>query len=124
MDNLFYAVPAMGVIGLLYTLIKFNWVNRQDAGSDRMKEISNYIAEGAMAFLKAEWKILGYFVVIVALLLAVLSRTNPHSHWSISIAFILGAICSATAGFIGMKAATKANVRTTQAAKTSLAKAL
>ena len=125
MDNLlFYAVPAMGIIGLLYTLIKFNWVGKQDAGNDRMKEISNYIAEGAMAFLKAEWKILGYFVVIVALLLGFLSQTNSHSHWSISIAFILGAICSATAGYIGMKAATKANVRTTQAAKTSLAKAL
>ena len=125
MDNLlFYAVPAMGIIGLLYTLIKFQWVSKQDAGSDRMKEISNYIAEGAMAFLKAEWKILGYFVVIVALLLGFMSQSNPHSHWSIAVAFILGAICSATAGYIGMKAATKANVRTTQAAKTSLSKAL
>jgi K(+)-stimulated pyrophosphate-energized sodium pump len=125
MDKLlFYAVPAMGLIGLIYTLFKFKWVGRQDAGSDRMKEISNYIAEGAMAFLRAEWKILAYFVVIVALLLGFLSQTNEHSHWSIAIAFILGAICSATAGYIGMKAATKANVRTTQAAKTSLAKAL
>ena len=125
MDNLlFYAVPAMGVVGLLYTLIKFNWVSKQDAGSDRMKEISTYIAEGAMAFLKAEWKILFYFVLIVAALLAVMSRSNAHSHWSIAIAFILGAISSATAGYIGMRAATKANVRTTQAAKTSLAKAL
>ena len=68
-DLLFYAVPAMGIVGLLYTLLKFNWVSKQDAGNDRMKEISTYIAEGAMAFLKAEWKILGYFVVIVALLL-------------------------------------------------------
>lgn len=125
MENLlFYAVPAMGLLGLLYTLIKFNWVNKQDAGSDRMKEISNYIAEGAMAFLKAEWKILGYFVVIVALLLGFMSQTNTHSHWSIAVAFILGAVASATAGYIGMKAATKANVRTTQAAKTSLSKAL
>ncbi len=124
MDKLIYAVPAMGVIGLLYTLIKFKWVSDQDAGSDRMKEISNYIAEGAMAFLKAEWKILGYFVVIVAILLAIMSQSNPNSHWSIAVAFILGAISSATAGYIGMKAATKANVRTTQAAKTSLSKAL
>ena len=125
MDKLlFYAVPAMGVIGLLYTLIKFNWVSKQDAGDSRMKEISNYIAEGAMAFLKAEWKILAYFVVIVALLLGFMSQTNTHSHWSIAVSFVLGAICSATAGYIGMKAATKANVRTTQAAKTSLAKAL
>jgi K(+)-stimulated pyrophosphate-energized sodium pump len=124
MNNLIYLVPAMGLIGLIYTLIKFNWVSAQDSGSDRMKEISNYIAEGAMAFLKAEWKILGYFVVIVGLLLAVMASANPESHWSIAIAFILGAVFSATAGYIGMKVATKANVRTAQAARTSLSKAL
>ncbi len=122
--QLFYAVPAMGIIGLLYTFIKFNWVAKQDAGNDRMKEISNYIAEGAMAFLKAEWKVLGYFVVIVGVLLAVMAQANPHSHWSIAIAFVVGAILSALAGYIGMKAATKANVRTAQAARTSLSKAL
>jgi K(+)-stimulated pyrophosphate-energized sodium pump len=122
--TLFYAVPAMGVVGLLYTFLKFNWVSKQDAGSDRMKEISTYIAEGAMAFLKAEWKILTYFVIIVALLLGVMANSNPHSHWSIALAFVLGAICSAVAGYIGMKAATKANVRTAQAARTSLSKAL
>jgi K(+)-stimulated pyrophosphate-energized sodium pump len=124
MEKLIYLVPLMGIIGLLYTLVKFYWVAKQDAGTDRMKEISNYIAEGAMAFLKAEWKVLGYFVVIVAILLAVMAKANPHSHWSIAIAFILGAVLSATAGFIGMKAATKANVRTAQAARTSLSKAL
>ncbi|MGZ5248473.1 MAG: sodium/proton-translocating pyrophosphatase, partial [Flavitalea sp.] len=70
MDKLIYLVPVMGAIGLLYTFIKFNWVSKQDAGDARMKEISDYIAEGAMAFLRAEWKILGYFVVIVAILLA------------------------------------------------------
>ncbi len=121
---LFYAVPAMGVVGLLYTLLKFNWVSKQDAGNDRMKEISTYIAEGAMAFLRAEWKILTYFVAIVALLLGIMAKSNPHSHWSISLAFILGAVCSAVAGYIGMKVATKANVRTAQAARTSLSKAL
>jgi len=124
MEKLIYLVPVMGIIGLLYTLVKFNWVAKQDAGTDRMKEISNYIAEGAMAFLKAEWKVLGYFVVIVAILLAVMAKANPHSHWSIAFAFILGAVLSATAGYIGMKAATKANVRTAQAARTSLSKAL
>lgn len=124
MDKLIYLVPVMGIIGLLYTLVKFNWVGRQDAGTDRMKEISNYIAEGAMAFLKAEWKVLGYFVVIVGILLAVMASANPHSHWSIAIAFVIGAVLSATAGYIGMKAATKANVRTAQAARTSLSKAL
>lgn len=124
MEKLIYLVPVMGVIGLLYTLIKFKWVSRQDAGNERMKEISTYIAEGAMAFLKAEWKVLGYFVVIVAILLAVMAGSNPHSHWSIAIAFVLGAVLSALAGYIGMKAATKANVRTAQAARTSLSKAL
>jgi len=123
-DLLFYAVPAMGIVGLLYTLLKFNWVSKQDAGNDRMKEISTYIAEGAMAFLKAEWKILGYFVVIVALLLGFMATKNAESHWSIAVSFIIGAVFSATAGYIGMKVATKANVRTAQAAKTSLAQAL
>ena len=123
-DLLFYAVPAMGIVGLLYTLLKFNWVSKQDAGNDRMKEISTYIAEGAMAFLKAEWKILGYFVVIVALLLGFMATKNAESHWSIAVSFVIGAVFSATAGYIGMKVATKANVRTAQAAKTSLAQAL
>ena len=124
MEKLIYLVPVFGLIGLLYTLVKFNWVSKQDAGTDRMKEISNYIAEGAMAFLKAEWKILGYFVVIVGILLALMASTNPHSHWSIAVAFVVGAVFSATAGYIGMKVATKANVRTAQAARTSLSKAL
>ncbi len=124
MDKLIYLVPVMGLIGLLYTLIKFNWVSKQDAGNDRMKEIANYIAVGAMAFLKAEWKILGYFVVIVGILLAIMAQANPHSHWLISVAFVVGAVFSATAGYIGMKVATRANVRTAQAARTSLSKAL
>ncbi|HTQ65085.1 MAG TPA: sodium-translocating pyrophosphatase [Puia sp.] len=124
MDKLIYLVPLMGIIGLLYTFIKFNWVSKQDEGTPRMKEISTYIAEGAMAFLRAEWKILGYFVVIVALLLGVMASANPHSHWSIALAFAAGAILSATAGYIGMRVATKANVRTANAARTSLSKAL
>ena len=124
MDKLFYLVPALGLLGLLYTFAKFKWVVKQDAGSERMKEISNYIAEGAMAFLKAEWKILGYFVVIVAILLGIMAQANQHSHWSIAIAFIAGAVFSAVAGYIGMRIATKSNVRTAQAAKTSLSKAL
>src|SRR4026207_417565 len=124
MDKLIYLVPVMGLIGLLYTFIKFNWVSKQDAGNERMKEISTYIAEGAMAFLKAEWKILTYFAVIVALLLGFMGSRSESSHWSIAVAFLIGAFFSALAGFIGMKAATKANVRTTHAARTSLAKAL
>lgn len=124
MDKLIYAVPAMGIIGLLYTFIKFNWVSNQDTGNDRMREISRYIQEGAMAFLRAEYKILTYFGIIVAILLGFMGSRDPHSHWSIAIAFILGAFFSAMAGFIGMRVATKANVRTAHAARTSLSKAL
>ncbi len=114
----------MGIVGLLYTFIKYAWVSKQDAGNERMKEISTYIAEGAMAFLKAEYKILTYFVIVAALLLGVMGYSNENSHWSIALAFVLGAFFSALAGFIGMKIATKANVRTAQAARTSLSKAL
>jgi K(+)-stimulated pyrophosphate-energized sodium pump len=123
-DLYMYLVPAMGLIGLLYTLWKYLWVSKQDAGTDRMKEISKYIADGAMAFLRAEWKILTYFGIIVALLLGFMGYSNPESHWSIAISFIIGAFFSALAGYIGMRAATKANVRTAHAARTSLAKAL
>ncbi|MEO8720512.1 MAG: sodium-translocating pyrophosphatase [Ginsengibacter sp.] len=124
MDNLIYVVPAMGIVGLLYTFLKFAWVNKQDAGNERMKEISTYIAEGAMAFLKAEWKILTYFVIIAAILLGIMGYSSANSSWSIAISFICGGFFSALAGFIGMKVATKANVRTTQAARSSLSKAL
>jgi len=124
MNSYVYLVPAMGLIGLLYTLWKFAWVSKQDAGTDRMREISTYIAEGAMAFLRAEWKILTYFGLIVALLLGFMASRNEHSHWFIAIAFIIGAFFSALAGYIGMRAATKANVRTAHAARTSLSKAL
>lgn len=124
MDKLIYVVPVLGAIGLLYTFINFAWVAKQDPGNARMQEISKHIAEGAMAFLKAEWKILSYFVIIAAILLALMGSANPHSHWSIAVAFILGAVLSATAGYIGMRSATKANVRTAHAARTSLSQAL
>jgi K(+)-stimulated pyrophosphate-energized sodium pump len=124
MNSYVYLVPAMGLIGLLYTLWKFSWVSKQDAGTDRMKEIANYIAEGAMAFLRAEWKILTYFGIIVALLLGFMGSRSAESHWFIAVAFLIGAFFSALAGYIGMRAATKANVRTAHAARTSLSKAL
>ena len=117
-------IPLFGIVGLLYTFLKSNWVSKQDAGNERMKEISTYIAEGAMAFLKAEYKVLAYFVAIAAILLAFMGSTDPGSSWIIAIAFIIGAVFSACAGFIGMRIATKANVRTAQAARTSLSKAL
>lgn len=122
--DLFALVPIFGVVALLYTFLQSNWVSKQDAGDEKMKVISGHIADGAMAFLKAEYKVLIYFVVIVAILLAVMGMTNSNSHWTIGAAFVVGAIFSALAGFIGMKIATKANVRTAQAAKTSLSKAL
>ncbi len=120
--TLFYLVPAFGILALLYTALKGAWVRKQEAGNDRMVEISNYIAEGAMAFLKAEYKVLAYFVVIAGLLLAVMGYSS--SNWLIAVAFIIGAVFSALAGFIGMRIATKANVRTAHAARTSLSKAL
>ena len=123
-DVLLFLVPACGVLALLFTFARGAWVSKQDAGNDKMKEIAAHIAEGAMAFLKAEWKILTYFAIIAALLLGIMGYSNPDSHWSIAIAFLIGAVFSATAGYIGMNIATKANVRTAQAARTSLAKAL
>lgn len=124
MNSLFYLVPCFGVVALLFTMIQGSWVSKQPAGNDRMREISKYIADGAMAFLKAEYKILTYFVIIAAILLGVMGTSNANSHWSIALAFILGAFMSALAGFIGMRIATKANVRTAEAARTSLSKAL
>lgn len=124
MNSLFYAVPAMAVVGLLYTFLKYKWVSKQDAGTERMREISKHISDGAMAFLKAEYQILSYFVIIAALLLGIMGFSSENSHWSIAVAFVAGAIFSALAGFIGMRVATKANVRTAQAARSSLSKAL
>lgn len=122
--DLFFLIPIFGLIALVYTFVQSSWVTKQDAGNEKMRSISGHIADGAMAFLHAEYKILAYFVVIVAVLLALMGFSNEKSHWSIGLAFIAGAIFSATAGYIGMKIATKANVRTAEAAKTSLSKAL
>jgi len=122
--SIVYLVPCFGLIALLFTAVRSAWVVRQDAGNERMTEIAKHIAEGAMAFLKAEYKVLTYFVIIAALLLGYMGASHENSDWTIALAFIMGAVFSATAGFIGMRIATKANVRTAQAARTSLAKAL
>ncbi|HMJ09103.1 MAG TPA: sodium-translocating pyrophosphatase [Pyrinomonadaceae bacterium] len=125
-----YLAPALGILGLLVMAFKSAWVNKQDAGDPKMQELAGHIADGAMAFLKAEWKVLSIFVLFTAALLAysgtihTVNGKEIHSSWVICIAFIMGAVFSATAGFIGMKVATKANVRTTQAARTSLKQAL
>ena len=129
-EYVIYLVPALGILGLLVMAIKSAWVSKQDAGDKNMQELAGYIADGAMAFLKAEWKVLSIFVVFAAALLAYSGTIHEvngkpiHSSWIISISFIIGAVFSATAGYIGMKVATKANVRTTQAARTSLKQAL
>ncbi len=125
-----YVAPLLGIAGLIVMAVKSSWVGEQDAGDANMQELAGYIAKGAMAFLKAEWRVLSIFVIFAAALLAFSGTVHEvnghpiHSSWIICIAFIIGAVFSATAGYIGMKVATKANVRTTQAARTSLAKAL
>ena len=125
MESLMIWMPiAMAVLGLAYMLVKKSWVMKQDAGDGKMKEISDHIYEGALAFLNAEYRLLSIFVIVVSVLLAIVSFVVPTTHWLIVIAFIFGAVFSAFAGNIGMKIATKTNVRTTQAAKTSLPNAL
>lgn len=121
---LIYVVPALGLVGLLAMAVKSAWVTKQATGDKNMMELSGYIADGAMAFLKAEWKILAYFAVIAGILLAWSGTMVETSSPVIAISFVIGAFFSALAGYIGMKIATKANVRTTQAARTSLKQAL
>jgi K(+)-stimulated pyrophosphate-energized sodium pump len=124
MNSILYLIPAFGLVGLVAMAIKSAWVTKQDPGDAKMQELSGYIANGAMAFLRAEWKILGYFAVIAAIVLGWSGTLVEDSHPIIAVSFLIGAVLSALAGYIGMKIATKANVRTTQAARTSLAKAL
>lgn len=117
-------LPLFGVLGLLFVLVKSAWVTKQDQGNERMIKIAKSISDGAMSFLKAEYKILSVFVIAVAILLFLKGNNEVGSNGMVAVSFIVGSICSALAGFIGMKVATKANVRTTQAARTSLGKAL
>ncbi|HLV38713.1 sodium-translocating pyrophosphatase [Xanthomarina sp.] len=125
MESMMIYMPiAMALLGLIYMVVKKSWVMKQDAGDGKMKEISDHIYEGALAFLTAEYKLLAIFVVIVSVALTAVSFIVPTTHWLIAVAFVFGAIFSAYAGNIGMKIATKTNVRTTQAAKTSLPNAL
>lgn len=124
MDLIFHIIPLFGVLALLYTFWKSRWISKQDAGTEKMKVISGHIAEGAMAFLEAEYKVLVVFVIVVAALLAYSGANSVDSSPLVGLSFIVGAFCSALAGFIGMRVATKANVRTTQAARTGIGKAL
>ena len=124
MHPIAYAIPGFGVLALLYTFWRSAWVARQEAGNERMGTIAAHIAEGALAFLKAEYRVLAGFAVIASLFLGYLSFSDERSHPIIIGAFLVGALFSAIAGFIGMRIATKANVRTAHAARTSLARAL
>ncbi|MCK6694281.1 MAG: sodium-translocating pyrophosphatase [Thermoanaerobaculia bacterium] len=124
MSSLVYLLPLFGVVGLLYMAVLQSWVTKQDAGDDKMRAIANHIADGAMAFLKAEYRVLAIYVVIAGALLGWLSTQVTTSHPLIVFAFVIGAAFSVLAGLFGMRIATKANVRTTQAARSSLAKAL
>ena len=117
-------LPAFGLLGLLFVFFKNNWIAKQEVGSEKMATIAKNIANGAMSFLKAEYRILSIFVVCLAILLYIKGSNEEGSHGMVALSFVVGAICSALAGFIGMRVATKANVRTTNAARTSLGKAL
>ena len=120
----FIFVIGAGILAMLYSFWKTSWINNQDEGTDRMKTIGASIADGAMAFLKAEYRVLSIFVIAVAILLGFANAGRADSSVLISLSFVVGAITSALAGFLGMKVATKANNRTTHAARTSLASAL
>ena len=117
-------LPAFGLLGLMFVYIKNIWITKQEVGNEKMATISNNIAKGAMSFLKAEYRILSIFVVCLAVLLYIKGSNEEGSHGMVAVSFVVGAICSALAGFIGMRVATKANVRTTNAARISLGKAM
>jgi len=117
-------LPLFGVLALVFVFFKNTWVTKQDKGNEKMSKIAKHIADGAMSFLKAEYKVLAIFVFAVAILLYFKGSNEIGSNGMVAVSFIVGAVCSALAGFIGMRVATKANVRTTQAARTSLGKAL
>lgn len=123
-STILYLIPAFGIFGLLVMAFKSSWVSKQPTGEEKMVELAGYIAEGAMAFLKAEWKILTYFAIVGALVLGWSGTLVETSSPVIALSFLIGAVFSATAGYFGMNIATKANVRTTQAARTSLKDAL
>ena len=124
MEALIPYLWAFGIVGLIYVFVKNAWVSKQEVGDEKMARIAKNIADGAMSFLKAEYKILSVFVAAVAVLLFFKGQNEAGSNGLVAVSFIVGAICSALAGFIGMRVATKANVRTTNAARTSLSKAL
>ncbi|MBA4738049.1 MAG: sodium-translocating pyrophosphatase [Cryomorphaceae bacterium] len=124
MENMLLLVPVFGIVGLIYMFVLRQWVVKQDSGSEKMSKLAAYVKEGALAFLNAEYRILAIFVVVAGILLGIVSSIVETTHWFIVVAFVIGAVFSAVAGNIGMRIATDSNVRTTQAARTSLPQAL
>ncbi|NOZ73865.1 MAG: sodium-translocating pyrophosphatase [FCB group bacterium] len=120
--TLYYMIPVAGILALVYSYWKSSWINRQDPGNERMQEIGTAVREGAMAFLSREYKVLGIFVVAVAIALY-LGRVSSGTEL-VAVSFVVGALCSGLAGYIGMRVATASNNRTTHAARTSLNAAL
>ena len=123
-ETIVFLVLASGLLALAYAFLRTRWIGRQSAGTEKMVEIAGYIADGARAFLRREYRVLSIFVVLVAVLLAVANMAVPDASWLIAVSFVTGALTSGLAGFIGMTVATRANVRTTHAARTGLAPAL
>ncbi|MCE1200727.1 MAG: sodium/proton-translocating pyrophosphatase, partial [Bacteroidia bacterium] len=124
MNQIVWFLPLAGIVGIVFMLLKSRWIDSLDAGTEKMQRIAGYISRGAMAFLKAEYRILAIFVASVSVLLFVKGSYEPGSNGFVVLSFITGAVLSGLAGFIGMRVATKANVRTTQAARSSLSDAL
>ncbi len=124
MEQIIWYIPLSGLVGLVFMYLKIKWVDKQDPGTEKMQRIAGYISKGAMAFLKAEYRILAIFVASVSVLLFFKGTSEITSNGFIVISFITGAVLSGLAGYIGMKVATKANVRTANAARTSLNDAL
>ena len=124
MENIVFILPLFGVLALIFVFYKSSWVSRQEVGTERMAKISKNITIGAMAFLKAEYKVLAVFVVALGVLLGIKGTLETDSSGFVALSFVVGALCSGLAGYIGMRVATKANVRTTNAARESLGKAL
>ena len=124
MNNLLYLTVCSGIVAMLFAFWKTTWINKQDQGTEKMERIGKDISDGAMAFLKAEYRVLSIFVAVVALLLGFANYGNPNSSSLVALSFLIGALTSGLAGFLGMRVATKANNRTTHAARTGLAPAL
>ena len=124
MDNYIVYVLAAGLLALTFSFWKTSWIEKQDQGTKKMVIIGSSIADGAMAFLRAEYRVLSVFVIAVAFILGVANRNNPESSVFIAFSFLIGAVASGLAGFLGMRVATKSNNRTTNAARDNLEKAL